>query len=145
MELIDPSRRPQGDDIMKPSERVQSGALRNLSRREFLAIGAGAAACGILGWPHSLGARAEDGWNQGQLVHLIPTASQERFLIKASFKAPLTAAPRLAVDGRSFEGVQTDPQGRFWRFDATSLRPATPYELRITEPGGAPLCDAWPL
>ena len=36
-------------------------------------------------------------------------------------------------------------QGRFWRFDATGLRPATQYELRITDAGGAPLCDAWPL
>jgi hypothetical protein len=30
-------------------------------------------------------------------------------------------------------------------FDATPLNPATAYELRITDPGGAPLCDAWPL
>jgi hypothetical protein len=36
-------------------------------------------------------------------------------------------------------------RGRFWRFDATGLRPATQYELRITDADGAPLCDAWPL
>jgi hypothetical protein len=41
--------------------------------------------------------------------------------------------------------VQTDTQGRFWRFDAPSLQPATPYELRLADPGGVPLCDAWPL
>jgi hypothetical protein len=41
--------------------------------------------------------------------------------------------------------VQPDPQGRFWRFDAPSLQPATQYELRITDPDGAPMCDAWPL
>ena len=99
----------------------------------------------MVGWPQSVGAQPADAWNQGQLAHLIPTASHERLLIKASFKAPLTDAPRLSVNGKSIEGVQTDPQGRFWRFDALSLQPATPYELRLTEPGGAPLCDPWPL
>ena len=78
-------------------------------------------------------------------MHLIPTANHERFLIKASFRTPLTAAPRLTVNGRPVDGVQTDPQGRFWRFDASSLQPATQYELRITDRGGAPLCEAWPL
>jgi len=91
------------------------------------------------------GAHSTDGWNPRQIVHLIPTASHERFLIKVSFKTPLTAAPRLSVNGRAVDGVQTDPKGRFWRFDATSLRPATQYQLRITDAGGAPLCDVWPL
>src|SRR5262249_22567364 len=63
----------------------------------------------------------------------------------ASFRSPLAATPRLAVDDRFVEGVQTDPQGRFWRFDVSALRPATEYQLRITDPGGGPLCDAWPL
>jgi len=84
-------------------------------------------------------------WNEGQLAHLIPTASHERFLIKASFKAPLTGKPRLTVDGKPIEGEKTDSQGRFWRFDASSLQPATQYELRITDPGGTPLCDNWQL
>jgi hypothetical protein len=44
-----------------------------------------------------------------------------------------------------FDGAQTGPQGRYWRFDVSALQPATQYELRITDPGGAPLCDAWPL
>jgi len=83
-------------------------------------------------------------WNQGQLAHLIPTASAERLLIKASFKTPLTGAPRLTIDGEALTGVRTDSAGRFWLFDATSLRPDTRYELRLTDPGGRPLCDAWP-
>jgi hypothetical protein len=99
----------------------------------------------MVGWPLSVGAQTGDAWNQGQLTHLIPTAIHERFLIKASFKAALTGRPRLTVNGRAVQGVQTDTQGRFWRFDALSLQPATQYELRITDPGGAPLCDAWPL
>jgi hypothetical protein len=93
----------------------------------------------------SVDAQPGSGWNQGQLAHLIPTASHERFLIKASFKAPLASAPRLSVDGKFIEGVQTDAEGRFWRFDVRSLQPATLYELRLTDPGGAPLRDAWPL
>ena len=130
---------------MKRNKSVDSAHTRDLSRREFLVVSAGAAALSMFGWLQSVGAQPADAWNQGQLAHLIPTASHERFLIKASFKAPLTDAPRLSVNGKSIEGVQTDPQGRFWRFDALSLQPATPYELRLTEPGGAPLCDAWPL
>src|SRR5207344_2017116 len=103
----------------------------------------GVAALAMVGWPQSAG--AQQGWNQGQLAHLIPTASHDRFLIKASFKSPLSGTPRLSIDGKVIDGVQTDPQGRFWRFDATSLQPTTQYTLRITDPGGAPLCDAWPL
>src|SRR5882672_5860090 len=84
-------------------------------------------------------------WNQGHLAHLIPTASHERFLIKASFKTPLIGRPRLTVDGKPIEGVQAYSQGRFWRFDVSSLAPATRYELRITDSAGEPLCDAWLL
>jgi hypothetical protein len=116
----------------------------SITRRQFLELGAGASvALGLSGL--SVDAQRTDGWNQGQLAHLIPTASHERFLIKASFKSSLTATPRLSVNGRSVDGVQTDPQGRFWRFDVSSLQPATQYELRIPDTGGTPLCDAWPL
>jgi hypothetical protein len=130
---------------MKRNNRIDSSHMRDFSRREFIQVSAGAAALSMLGRPKSVGAQPGEGWNQGQLAHLIPTASHERFLIKASFKAPHTGTPRLFVNGKSIEGVQTDPQGRFWRFDAPSLQPATPYELRLTDPSGAPLCDAWPL
>ena len=54
-------------------------------------------------------------WNPDPLVHFIPTASHERFLIKASFRSPLTEGPRLTVQGRAVHGVKTDLQGRFWR------------------------------
>src|SRR5215471_15277972 len=89
--------------------------------------------------------RNNDQWNEGQLAHIIPTASHERFLIKASFKTPLTSRPRLTVDGAPVDGEKGDSQGRFWRFDASPLGPATQYELCLTDAGGGPLCDPWPL
>src|SRR5262245_54850950 len=110
--LLDPS---VGGDPM--STRTAATAARQLAggglnRREFVAAGAGAAALGVLGWSQPAGAQPKDGWGQGQLVHLIPTASHERFLIKVSFKAPLAGKPRLTVNGKPVEGVQTDPKGR---------------------------------
>ena len=57
-------------------------------------------------------------WNAGMLAHLIPAASHDRLLIKASFKTALATTPLLSIDGRAVPGEQTDPLGRFWRFDA---------------------------
>lgn len=117
-----------------------------MQRRQFLEF-LGGAALGTFALTQSAAAQPLDGgaWNAGQLSHLIPAANHDRFLIKASFKNPLTEPPRLSIDGKLVDGIQTDPQRRFWRFDAASLQPATQYELRITDRGGAPLCDAWPL
>jgi hypothetical protein len=131
---------------LKSSQSLQSTPhARDLGRREFLAGSAGAAALGMLGWPQSSAAQSPVAWDQGQLTHLIPVANHDRFLIKASFQAPLSDAPRLIVNAKPVAGVQTDRQGRFWRFDAQSLQPDTGYDLRITDAGGAPLCAAWPL
>jgi len=114
-----------------------------LDRRGFLAIGAAALGT-VAGWP-AAGAQTLDRWNAGELVHVIPTASHDRVLLKASFRTPLASTPRLVVDGKAVDGTRTDVEGRFWRFDATALQPATTHELRIVDAGGAPLCDAWPL
>src|SRR5262245_60416240 len=114
--------------------------MRELNRREFLGLTASAAACSLIDWPHAAAAATAPVWSQGQVAHLIPTASHERFLIKASFRAPLAGAPHLSVDGKSVAGVQTDAGGRFWRFDAPALQPARQYELRLLDPGGGPLC-----
>jgi len=118
-------------------------AGHELNRREFVGFGIGVTALGLLGWPAA--GSASQAWNPGQLVHLIPTASHERFLIKTSFKEPLATTPDLLVDGKAYAGSQTDAHGRFWRFDVPALLPATEYELRITDRHGAALCDAWPL
>jgi hypothetical protein len=116
--------------------------MTTITRREFLAASAGAAAISLVGWPREFAKPAAETRSAGELAHLIPTASHERLLLKASFKKPLGAAPRLAIDGRLVPGGQADPLGRFWRFDVASLQPATRYELQLTDAGGAPLCDA---
>ncbi|HTO53164.1 MAG TPA: hypothetical protein VMR50_07235 [Myxococcota bacterium] len=116
-----------------------------LTRRELLVASAGAAALAWLGRSPLAAATSQVEWSSGALAHLIPTASHERFLIKASFHAPLSAPPRLSIGGRSVEGFATAANGRYWRFDVAGLRPATTHELRIRDAGGAPLCDSWPL
>ena len=111
-------------------------ARARLDRRDFFGASASAAAFGLLGLEAEAAAQnAAPRWNAGQVAHLIPTANHERFLIKASFKAPLAGNPRLTVDGKPIEGIRTDLRGRFFRFDVTSLKPATQYQLRITDAG----------
>src|SRR5580658_4148479 len=61
-----------------PSLRLK--AVKQVDRREFLELSAGAAALSMFAWPRSVGAQPVDGWNLGQVVHLIPTANQERTL-----------------------------------------------------------------
>ncbi|HEX8884792.1 MAG TPA: twin-arginine translocation signal domain-containing protein, partial [Noviherbaspirillum sp.] len=72
-----------------------------LSRRQFLQTGALLAAGIALPAADVL---ASDDWHAGELAHLLPAASHERFLIKASFRTPLTEAPRLSVNGRNVVG-----------------------------------------
>lgn len=112
-----------------------------LQRRALLVAGAAALSAG---WLPEL-ARAAEGWGNGDVVHLIPTASHERLLLKVSFRRPFGRPPRLLVDGRGTPGTTTDASGRFWRFDARGLPPATRFELRLVDADGQPLCDAWPL
>jgi hypothetical protein len=88
----------------------------------------------------------DNDWNEGEVVHILPTANHERILIKTSFKEPLDTAPLLALgEDKSVEGVMTDTEGRFWMFDAAGLSPDTEYQLQIRAESGANLCDPWPL
>src|SRR5262245_29965361 len=129
---------------MRPPTRSDSPTPTALDRRDFMKVCAGVGAVAAISSPWPGIAAQTDKWSAGDLAHLIPTASHERFLIKTSFNKPLGFTPRLAVSGKRVDGFRTDGQGRFWRFDAPSLSPNTTYELRLTEPGGKPLCDAWP-
>lgn len=85
-------------------------------------------------------------WDQGRVIHILPTVNHERFLIKVSFADALKKAPQLLVDGEtSVNGVMTDTEGRFWRFDVQGLQPDRQYELVLKDASGERLCDSWPL
>ena len=123
------------------------------TRRELLIS---AAAAGIAGIGSSvIGAisasaqgAAPDGWDSGQLSHLLPTASHERLLIKASFVRALESAPILEIAGRQryrIRGQMTDTRGEFWLFDAPDLMPATTYRLSLRSTEGRSLCQPWKL
>ncbi len=52
-------------------------------------------------------------WDAGLVRHLLPTVSDSRILIKASFEQPLSAAPTLRVGARDFPGHMNDTGGAF--------------------------------
>jgi hypothetical protein len=84
-------------------------------------------------------------WDAGSLRHLLPTVSDTRMLIKASFSTPLTDAPTLNVGGTSVRGRMGDTHGEHWHFYATDLRPAQRYKLSLVGTKGRPLCEPWEL
>ena len=88
---------------------------------------------------------ANAAWDAGQVRHILPTVSDTRLLIKASFAQPQTVAPTLRVDGTSVRGVMSDTRGEFWQFHATGLRPGRPYRLALTGSGGRALCQPWEI
>jgi len=88
----------------------------------------------------------EDGWNHGQVMHILPAVNHKRFLVKMSFIEPLDKAPVLRVgDAATVTGTMTDTRGRFWMFDARGLSPDTEYKLRLENSAGKKICDSWPL
>jgi hypothetical protein len=125
--------------------------MKSMRRREFLKgalslgaaayVGGLAAACGD---GDEAPDRDVDGWAEGSVVHLLPTVSSTRMLIKASFGAPQDEAPELSVDGQSVAGAMTDSRGRFWAFDAGGLEPGRRYTLELRR-GGRPLIEPWEL
>jgi hypothetical protein len=86
-------------------------------------------------------------WDAGSLAHLLPTVSDSEILVKASFAAPLAAAPVLKVNGRNITGRMTDTRGEMWQFHATGLAPARRHKLMLVEgkAGARPLCEPWEL
>src|SRR6516162_5108758 len=87
----------------------------------------------------------EKDWDQGDVQHLIPTASHDRFLIKVSFTQAQEAAPELEVGPTRVRGQSNAAAGDFWQFDVTGLSPATPYNLSLKGAGGRALCEPWQL
>ncbi|KAE9629937.1 hypothetical protein GP644_09565 [Parasedimentitalea maritima] len=112
------------------------------SRRSLLQMAAASAAAAMLPYPAKSQAKT---WNGGDVAHLIPTASHERFLIKASFQNARSEAPVLRVDGQATTGSKTDLAGKFWQFDAQDLEAGKEYTLQLFEGGGGEITETWPL
>lgn len=116
------------------------------SRREILRAAAWLTAAG---WaPRTGSAQSDgDGWNAGDVVHLVPAANHDRFHIKCSFASPRERAPALRCGSAIAEGVQTDSGGRFFSFDVSGLSADTEYELKLlaSSRSSQALCDPWPL
>lgn len=119
-----------------------------MRRREFLKR-AGMAAAGAAVANLSLGCGDDDGGAggsvaDGSVAHLLPTASSDRILVKASFTSPLDRAPDLLVDGKRFRGEQTDGDGHFFVFDAAGLEADRRYLLELRS-GSHAFLDPWEL
>ena len=111
------------------------------SRRDFLLTTAAAGAAALLPRPLA----AQPAWDRGQLVHLLPTVSHERALLKASFAAPLAEVPRLAMGDTAVRGERTDNRGTTWQFDVQGLAPAKRYRLALDDGRGKALAEPWEL
>lgn len=88
--------------------------------------------------------RASSSWTTGAVLHLLPTASPNALLLKASFAQAFGDDLSLVVDGKRFAGEPTDSVGHFWRFRADDLDPGRTYQLQLRR-GRTALCDPWPL
>jgi hypothetical protein len=123
---------------------------RQLDRRGFLAQGAGAMGAAFFGnAPLDLLTRyappLQAAWNAGRVRHLLPTVSDSRILIKASFDGPLSGSPRLRIGARDVAGRMNGTDGVFWQFYATDLEPGRRHELALIASNGSPLCEPWTL
>jgi hypothetical protein len=123
-----------------------------MDRRDFLVGHLGAAL--LAAWPADLLAQAgaaparpaaAGAWDAGRLRHLLPTVSDTRILIKASFVEPLKAAPTLRVGTAAVRGRMSDTTGECWRFHAAGLAPGRSYALSLTAANGRALCQPWNL
>jgi hypothetical protein len=119
------------------------------SRRDFLRGSALAAMS--LAAPAELFAQAASTapasatWDSGVVRHLIPTVSDSRILIKASFAASLSDAPTLRIGGTTYRGRMSDTRGEHWHFHATDLGPGQPHQLSLVGSDGRALCESWQL
>ncbi len=84
-------------------------------------------------------------WQPGSVRHLLPAATHDRLLLKASFDRALAAPPTLRAGPRAAAGLQLDSSGEFFSFDLVGLEPERTYELSLEDANGTPLCDPWPI
>ena len=95
---------------------------RPVDRRTFLAGSAGVMGAAVFqGVP--LGMLAQQGapppaqgWDSGQVRHLLPQVSDSRMLIKASFTRSLVAPPTLRIGTTDVTGRMNDTTGEYWQF-----------------------------
>jgi hypothetical protein len=123
--------------------------MNPFDRREFLR-GSTAAALGLAAPPDLFAASARPDpagktWDAGRVQHLLPAVSDNRVLIKASFREPLLEPPTLRVGTTSVQGRMSDTRGEFWQFQAADLKPGRPYTLSLAGPRGRALCEPWTL
>jgi hypothetical protein len=114
-----------------------------MHRRDFLkATGAalGGLAAGLHGLPGGAGGAAAG----DAVVHILPTVSHDRLLVKVSVVAPLERPPVLRVGDHRVEGIRTDTAGTHWAFHATGLAPGRRYRLDLRSRGSR-LTRPWQL
>ena len=88
---------------------------------------------------------SDNGWNRGDVKHILPTVSDTQMLIKASFDRPFDKAPVLRVEGRGIAGRREDTTGENWSFHVDNLTPGKVYKLALSSDQGKALCEPWPL
>jgi hypothetical protein len=119
-----------------------------MERRQFLRGGMGAAVLASLP-ADSFAQKARPpearAWDTGQLIHVLPTVSESRILLKASFSKPLSGAPVLRVGSTRVQGRMTDTEGALWQFYATDLQPGRKYNLSLHAADRKFLCQPWDL
>jgi hypothetical protein len=119
-----------------------------MDRRDFLRGGMGAAilaARSADSFAQSATPQPDSSWETGQVRHVLPTVSDTRILIKASFVKPLNRPPSLRVGSSTFRGAMNDTEGAFWQFHATGLQPGRRYSLSLKSADGKSLCQPWDL
>lgn len=122
-----------------------------IDRRSFLAKSSGAIGAALFS-RLPLDAMAQESippapevWDPGIVRHLLPTVSDSRILLKASFDRPLSDAPVLDVGTTRASGRMSDTNGMYWQFHAADLEPSRRYRLTLRGADGTPLCEPWPL
>src|SRR5258708_11979605 len=107
--------------------------MHDLDRRDFLrgsTIAAAASTFGLLVPPEAQSAPSlpsSSQWDAGRVRHLLPTVSDSRVLVKASFHSPLTEAPMLRAGSTPVPGRLTDPRGELCHSPPPAPNPPPPY------------------
>ena len=117
-----------------------------VNRRDFLrGFSVAALGFGVSDEAYSQATAVDTRWDAGGLRHILPTVSDTRMLIKASFNAPLADTPVLRVGSQNVRGRMGDTRGEHWHFYATGLQPGRRYTLALVGDNGRALSQPWEL